>query len=182
MLGAGQVQGFVTGDQADNFGVTFHQLALGKSEGAGEAYVEADCFQRVDAHQAQVQLLFQGPQVYGNGFAVHVMRAFAHQMPVAGRLDQLVVVVRNAFRALLDLLIGDDIVKHHRRIVHDVADDVGVRAGVDRLGERPGLYPGFQLRNRDQRQQRHVWTTALDGVQQRLVLQVAEEDVLFVFR
>ncbi|SAH66826.1 Uncharacterised protein [Enterobacter cloacae] len=70
-------------------------------------------------------------------------------MPVAGHLDQLVVVVRNAFGALLDLFVGDDIVKHHRRIVHNVADDVGVRAGVDRLGERPGFYPGFQLRNRD---------------------------------
>ncbi len=44
MLGAGQVQRFIASDQADNFGVTFHQLALGESEGAGEANVEADRF------------------------------------------------------------------------------------------------------------------------------------------
>ena len=103
-------------------------------------------------------------------------------MPVAGHLDQVVIEVRNAFGALQDLIVGDDIIKHNRRIVDDVTNDMGIRAGVDRLGERPGLNPGFQLRNRDQRQQRHVRATALDGVQQRLVLQVAEEDVLFVFR
>ena len=111
-----------------------------------------------------------------------MVSAFAQQVPVAGHLDQLIIVMGNAFRALLDLLVGDDIVKHHRRIVHDVANDVGVRAGVDRLGERPGFHPGFQLRNRDQRQQRHVRATALNGVQQRLVLQVADEDMFFVIR
>ena len=34
MLSTGQVQRFVAGDQTDNLGVTFHQLALGKGEGA----------------------------------------------------------------------------------------------------------------------------------------------------
>ncbi|MNT10789.1 hypothetical protein D3C72_1456380 [compost metagenome] len=103
-------------------------------------------------------------------------------MPVAGHFDQLVVVVGDALCTFLDLLVGNDIVKHHRRIVHDVTDDVGVGARVDRLGERPGFDPGFQFRNRDQRQQRHVWATTLNGIQQRLILQVAEENVLFMVR
>ena len=182
MLGTGQVQGFIAGNQTDDFGVAFHQLALGKGEGAGEADVEADRFQRVHAHQAQIQLLLQFTQAYDNRFTVNGMRAFAQQMPVAGHLNQFVVIAGNAFRAFLDLLVGDDVIKHHCRIVHDVANDVGVRAGVDRLGERPGFHPGFQLRNRDQRQQRHVRATALNGVQQRLVLQVADEDMFFVIR
>jgi hypothetical protein len=59
---------------------------------------------------------------------------------------------------------------------------MGVRARVDRLRERPGFHPGFQFRDRNQRQQRDVRATALNGVQQRLVLQVADEDMFFVFR
>ncbi len=58
MLGAGQVQRFIAGDQADNFGVAFHQFAFGKGEGAGEADVEADRFQGINAHQAQIEFLF----------------------------------------------------------------------------------------------------------------------------
>ena len=77
MLSAGQVQRFIAGDQTDNFGVTFHQLALGESERTGEADVEADGFQRVNAHQADIELLLQFAQVNGDGFAVHVMRPFA---------------------------------------------------------------------------------------------------------
>ncbi len=58
MLRAGQMQSFVTGDQTDNFGVAFHQFTLGKCERAGEADVEANGFQRVHAHQAQIQFFF----------------------------------------------------------------------------------------------------------------------------
>lgn len=50
------------------------------------------------------------------------------------------------------------------------------------LGEGPGFHPGLQLRDGDQRQQRHVRAAALDGVEQRLVLQVADENVFFMFR
>ncbi|MNS61042.1 hypothetical protein D3C72_940580 [compost metagenome] len=110
------------------------------------------------------------------------MRPFAEQVPVAGHFDQLIVVMGDALSAFLDLLVGDDIVKHHRRIVDDVTDDVSVRARVDRLRKRPGFDPGFQLRNRDQRQQRHVRATTLNRIQQRLVFQVAEEDVFFMVR
>ncbi len=31
-------------------------------------------------------------------------------MPVAGHLDQRIVIVRDAFRTFLDLLVGDDVV------------------------------------------------------------------------
>ena len=182
MLGAGQVQRFIAGDQADNFGVAFHQFAFGKGEGAGEADVEADRFQGINAHQAQIEFLFQLAQIHGHGFAVDGVGAFAQQMPVAGHLDQRIVIVRDAFRTFLDLLVGDDVVEHGRRVVDDVADDVSVRTRVNGLGEGPGFYPGLQLRDGDQRQQRHIRATALDGVEQRLVLQVADENMFFMFR
>ena len=110
------------------------------------------------------------------------MGAFAQQVPVAGHFDQRIVIVRDAFRTFLDLLVGHDIVEHGRRIVDDVADDMGVGARVDGLGEGPGFHPGFQLRDGDQRQQRDVRAAALDGVEQRLVLQVADENMFFMFR
>ena len=128
MLGAGQVQRFIASDQADNFGVTFHQLALGESEGAGEANVEADRFQGVNAHQTQIEFLFQLAQIHGHGFTVDGVGAFTQKMPVAGHFDQRIVIVRDAFRTFLDLLVGHDIVEHGRRIVDDVADDMGVGA------------------------------------------------------
>ena len=36
MLGAGQMQGFIAGNQLDDFGIALHQFALGKGERAGE--------------------------------------------------------------------------------------------------------------------------------------------------
>ena len=149
MLSTGQVQGFVAGDQTNNFRVAFHQFTFGEGERAGEADIKADRFQRVHAHQAQIQLLLQLTQVYDNRFTINGMRAFTEQMPVAGHLDQFVVVAGDAFCAFLDLLVGDDIVKHHRRIVNNITDDVGVRAGVDRFRKRPRFHPGFQFRDRD---------------------------------
>ena len=53
---------------------------------------------------------------------------------------------------------------------------------MDGLGEGPGFHPGFQLRDGDQRQQRDVRAAALDGIEQRLVLQVADENMFFMFR
>ena len=90
------------------------------------------------------------------------MRAFAQQMPVVGHLNQIVVVLRDILRAREDLLVGDDIVEHQRRVVDDVADDMSVRARVDSLGEGPGFDPGFQLGNGNQRQQRDVRAAALN--------------------
>ncbi|MNE92386.1 hypothetical protein D3C80_1901020 [compost metagenome] len=55
------------------------------------------------------------------------MRAFTQQMVIAGHLDQIVVVAGNVLRTLEDLFVGDDIVKHQRRIVNDITDDMGVR-------------------------------------------------------
>ena len=123
MLGAGQVQGFVAGNQANNFGVAFHQFAFCKCEGTSKADVETNRFQRVNAHQAEIQFFLQLAQANGHSFTVNGVGAFAQQMPVAGHLDQFVIVAGNAFRALLDLLVGDDIVEHGRRVVDDVADD-----------------------------------------------------------
>ncbi len=54
------------------------------------------------------------------------MGAFTEQMPVAGHLNKFVVVGGDPFGALLNLLIGHDIVKHDRRIVDDVTNNVGV--------------------------------------------------------
>lgn len=58
MLSTGQVQGFVAGNQTNNFGVTFHQFAFCKGKGTSKADVEADRFQRVNAHQAEIQFFF----------------------------------------------------------------------------------------------------------------------------
>ena len=55
VLRAGEMQRFVAGDELDDFGVAFHQLALGKGERAGEGNVKADGFQHVHAHQAEVK-------------------------------------------------------------------------------------------------------------------------------
>ena len=53
---------------------------------------------------------------------------------------------------------------------------------MDSLGERPGFPQVSSSGDRDQRQQRDVRAAALDGIQQRLILQVADEDVLLVLR
>ncbi len=126
MLRAGQMQSFVTGDQTDNFGVAFHQFTLGKCERAGEADVEADGFQRVHAHQAQIQFFLQLTQIHDNRFAINGMGAFTEQVPVTGHLNKFVVVGGDTFGALLNLLIGHDIVKNDSRIVDDVTNNVGV--------------------------------------------------------
>ena len=80
-----------------------------------------------------------------------------------------------------DGVVGD-VVDDAADVVDDVADDVSVRTRVNGLGEGPGFYPGLQFRDGDQRQQRHIRATALDGVEQRLVLQVADENMFFMFR
>ena len=103
-------------------------------------------------------------RIFADGFAVNGVGAFAQQMPVAGHLDQRIVIVRDAFRTFLDLLVGDDVVEHGRRVVDDVADDVSVRTRVNGLGEGPGFDPGFQFRNGDQRQQCHVRATPLNRI------------------
>ncbi len=97
MLRAGQVQRFITGNQLDDFSVAFHQFTFGEREGTGKADVKANSFQRVNAHQADIQLFFQRAQADGHGFTVDLVRAFAQQMPVAGHLDQIVVVARDVF-------------------------------------------------------------------------------------
>ena len=99
-----------------------------------------------------------------------------------GGLDEIVIEVADGAGALQDLLVGHDVVEHLARVVDDVADDVGVGARVDGLGEGPGLDPGLQLRDGDQGQQGHVGAAALNGIQQGLVLQVGDEDVLLVGR
>ena len=50
------------------------------------------------------------------------------------------------------------------------------------VSEKARVSTGLQLRDGDQRQQRHIRATAPDGVEQRLVLQVADENMFFVFR
>ena len=182
MLGAGQVQRFITGDQFDDFRITFHQFALGKGERAGETDIETDRFQCVDAHQAQIQLAFQGAQGNGKGFTVRGMRPFTEHMIFIGHTDKIIIIAGNIFRAFDDLFVCHDIIEYHRRIIHDITDNMCVRTRVNGFRERPGFHPGFQLRNGDQRQQRHVRAAALNGIQQGLVFQVADEYMLFVIR
>ncbi len=182
VLGTGQVQCLIAGDHLDDLGVALHQLALGEGKGAGEADVEADRFQRVDAHQAEIELLLELAQGDGHLAASNGVGSFTVQVVEGGRFDQVVVEVADGASAFEDLLVGHDVVEHLGGSVDDVADDMGVGARVDGLGEGPGLDPGFQLRNGDQRQQRHVGAAPLNGVQQGLVLQVGDEDVLLVGR
>ncbi|MNS42538.1 hypothetical protein D3C72_749180 [compost metagenome] len=180
MLRPREMKRLVAGDHLDDLGVAFHQLTLGEGKGAGEADVEADRLQGIDAHQAQVELLLQAAQVDGDLAARHAVGTFTVQVVERGRLDQIVVEVADGAGTLEDLLVGHDVVEHLPRVVDDVANDVGVGARVDGLGEGPGLDPGLQLRDGDQRQQRHVRAATLDGIQQGLVLQVGDEDVLLV--
>ena len=133
MLGAGQVQGFVAGNQANNFGVTFHQLTFSECERASKADVETNRFQRVNAHQAEIQFFLQLAQANGYGFTVNGVGAFAQQVPVAGHFDQLIVIAGDPFRTFLDLLVGDDIVKHNRRIVNDITNDMSIGTGMNRF-------------------------------------------------
>ncbi|CQT36164.1 Uncharacterised protein [Salmonella enterica subsp. enterica serovar Typhi] len=53
---------------------------------------------------------------------------------------------------------------------------------MNRLRKRPGLYPRLQLRDGNERQQGDVRATSLNGIQQRLVFEVADEDMFFVLR
>ena len=131
MLSTGQVQGFIAGNQANNFGVTFHQFAFCKGKGTSKADVEADRFQRVNAHQAEIQFFLQLAQANGYGFTVNGVGTFAQQMPVAGHFDQLIVITGDPFRTFLDLLVGDDIIKHNGRIVNDITNDMGIRTRVN---------------------------------------------------
>ncbi len=122
MLGAGQVQ------RASSRAIRRIILALpsislrsAKAEGAGEADVEADRFQGINAHQAQIEFLFSSRRFTVTVLPLTVWVPSAQQMPVAGHLDQRIVIVRDAFRTFLDLLVGDDVVEHGRRVVDDVA-------------------------------------------------------------
>ena len=127
------VQGFVAGNQANNFGVAFHQFAFCKCEGTSKADVETNRFQRVNAHQAEIQFFLQLAQANGHSFTVNGVGTFAQQMPVAGHFDQLIVIAGDPFRTFLDLLVGDDIVKHNRRIVNDITNDMSIGTGMNRF-------------------------------------------------
>lgn len=88
MLGVGQVQCFIVGDQVDNFGVVFYQFVFGKGEGVGEVDVEVDCFQGINVYQVQIEFFFQFVQIYGYGFVVDGVGVFVQQMLVVGYFDQ----------------------------------------------------------------------------------------------
>ncbi len=104
-------------------------------------------------------------------------------MPVAGHLDQRIVIVRDAFRTFLDLLVGDDVVEHGRRVVDDVADDVSVRTRVNGLGEGPRFLPEVSSSGMEISGSNATFgLRPSDGVEQRLVLQVADENMFFMFR
>ena len=107
------MQSFITGDQFDDFRITFHQFALGKGKGAGETDIETDRLQRVDAHQAQIQLTFQGAQGNSKGFTVCGMRSFTEHMIFIGHTDKIIIIAGNIFRAFDDLFVCHDIIEYH---------------------------------------------------------------------
>ena len=108
------------------------------------------------------------------------MLAFAQQVVILGVFDEVVVVAGDVFGAGDDVFILHDVVEHDGGVVDDVADDVGVAARVDGFAEAPGFNPGFELGNGHQGQQGDVRAAALDGIEQGLVFEVADEDVFFV--
>ena len=59
---------------------------------------------------------------------------------------------------------------------------MSVAARVDGLAKAPRFNPSFQLGNRHQRQQGNVRTAALDGIEQGLVFQIADENMFFHVR
>ena len=180
VLGAGQVQRFVAGDELDDFGVAFHQLALGKGKGAGEGNVKTDGFEHIDAHQAQIEFFLQLIQRHRYGFAVDLVLARAQQVVILGVFDQIVVIAGDVFGAGDDVFVLHDVVEHHGRVVDDIADNVGVAARMDGFEKRPGFNPGFQFGQRHQRQKADVGAAPLDGIEQGLVFQIADKDVFFV--
>ncbi|CSB15266.1 Uncharacterised protein [Vibrio cholerae] len=56
------------------------------------------------------------------------MLAFTIAVIVISQLNQIIVVVGDVFRTLDDVLVFNDVVKHHCRIIHDITNDVSVRA------------------------------------------------------
>ena len=180
VLGAGEVQRFVAGDQLDDFGIAFHQFALGKGKRAGKRHIKADGFEHVDTHQAKIKLFLQLAQMDVHDFAVYFVAPFTQKVVILGVFNQIIVIAGDVFGAGDDVIVADNIVKHERRIVHNIADDVGVGARVDGFGKRPSLHPGFQLGNRHQRQQAHIGAAALNRIEQGLVFQVADKNVFFM--
>ena len=110
------------------------------------------------------------------------MRAFTQQIVILSVFNQIIVIAGNVFSAGDDVFVLHDVVEHDRRIIHDIANDVSVAARVDGLAKAPRFNPSFQLGNRHQRQQGNVRTAALDGIEQGLIFQIADENVFFVFR
>ena len=58
---------------------------------------------------------------------------------------------------------------------------MSVAARVDSFAEAPRFNPSFQLGNRHQRQERNIRAAALDGIEQGLVFQIADENMFFMF-
>jgi len=58
VLGSGEVQGLVSGNEFDDFCVTFKKFAFGEGEGAGEGNVETDGFEGVYSAKGEVQTFF----------------------------------------------------------------------------------------------------------------------------
>ena len=113
-------------------------------------------------------------------FAVYRVRAFAQKVEILRVFNQIVIVTGNVFGARQNVFVLHDVVKHDRRVVHDIADDVRVAARVNRLEKRPCFNPCFQFGNRHQRQKAHVRTAPLNAVEQRLIFQIADKNVFFV--
>ncbi len=81
-----------------------------------QSYVEADRFQRVNAHQAKIQFFFSSRRLTVTVLPLTVWVP----SPEGASSWSFRSVHRNSWRSLrtfLDLLVGDDIVKHNRRIV-----------------------------------------------------------------
>ena len=84
---------FVTRNQLNDFGVTFHQLALCKGKCTSETDVEANGFQCVHRVNAQEQFLFNFALSHIVCFTVDRYFTFAVGLPQLGVENKVVVVL-----------------------------------------------------------------------------------------
>lgn len=118
------MQRFIASNQLDDFGVAFHQFALGKGKRAGKRHIKADGFEHVDTHQAKIKLFLQLAQM-GVRFCRLPRGALRPKgCNTSGVFNQIIVIAGDVFGAGDDVIVADNIVEHERGVVHNIADDV----------------------------------------------------------
>ena len=119
---------FIAGNQTDDLGVTFHQLALSKGKSTGKGYVETNRFQCVNRIHTQVELFLQLAHVNRVGLTFVGVHAFALCLPELRGINQVVVILGDVCCTTFNFIVNHNIFKDTARIGKQVTQNMRVGA------------------------------------------------------